>query len=489
MDNEIGHLKTDGCGHSSQPSRSSLSTNIKKFNIDNVLAELKSSYLSLVEQPEQPYSYLIRCIQNMQIETITRNEIYSNKIRSPSIIPTNATSPSTKADLSLKFNSTPQDIESAHIDLNKIQHYFGVDIGGSLCKITFFESNNSDDVNNQKEFLLNSTKYGSTGIRDPLLSFKYQNGVFHFVNFETRRMEGAFEMLQSNGLLNFSNRRRNSSITNSSDSSDSKKGPSIMVTGGGAYKYSRLFLEKLQLHVNKKDELNCLLAGLNFFLQAVPDECYFIPDPSKPDNISWDVLSIDKPIYPYLLVNIGSGVSILRVDSASKFTRVSGTCIGGGTYLGLCRLLTKCNNFNDVIELANLGNAENVDMLVGDIYGGDYTKFGLKASTVASAFGKILMKENPWEDVTDADVAVSLLNMISANISQLAYQSAVQQKVNRILFAGNFLRNNKISMSAISFASDYWSRGEMKALFLKHEGYCGSLGAFLLQEDSSSDEE
>lgn len=41
--------------------------------------------------------------------------------------------------------------------------------------------------------------------------------------------------------------------------------------------------------------------------------------------------------YPYLVVNIGSGVSILKVNSASSFERVSGSSIGGGTYWGLCR--------------------------------------------------------------------------------------------------------------------------------------------------------
>jgi len=35
----------------------------------------------------------------------------------------------------------------------------------------------------------------------------------------------------------------------------------------------------------------------------------------------------------------------------------------------------------------------------------------------------------------------------------------------------------------ISFAIHYWSQGEMKACFLKHEGYLGSLGVFLTPDD------
>lgn len=34
---------------------------------------------------------------------------------------------------------------------------------------------------------------------------------------------------------------------------------------------------------------------------------------------------------------------------------------------------------------------------------------------------------------------------------------------------GNFLRVNEISMRLLSFAMDFWSAGQMKALFLEHE--------------------
>jgi pantothenate kinase len=79
--------------------------------------------------------------------------------------------------------------------------------------------------------------------------------------------------------------------------------------------------------------------------------------------------SLDE--FPYLVVNIGSGVSILKVSSPGKYERVSGTSLGGGTYWGLCRLLTKCATFEEVLDIAETGDAGLVDMLVKDIYGGD----------------------------------------------------------------------------------------------------------------------
>ena len=35
-------------------------------------------------------------------------------------------------------------------------------------------------------------------------------------------------------------------------------------------------------------------------------------------------------------------------------------------------------------------------------------------------------------------------------------------------------------MHTISYAIKYWSKGEVEALFLRHEGYLGAIGAFLL---------
>ena len=84
-----------------------------------------------------------------------------------------------------------------------------------------------------------------------------------------------------------------------------------------------------------------------------------------------------RPLYPYLLVNIGSGVSFVKVDGEGSFERVSGTNLGGGTFWGLCRLLTRTRSFDEMLQLSSRGDSSKVDMLVGDIYGGkDYESIG-----------------------------------------------------------------------------------------------------------------
>jgi type II pantothenate kinase len=82
--------------------------------------------------------------------------------------------------------------------------------------------------------------------------------------------------------------------------------------------------------------------------------------------------AVDSELFPYLLVNIGSGVSIIRVDGPGEgqHTRVSGSSVGGGTFWGLCRLLTGRRDFDEMLELSMQGNNANVSGVGGLVLGG-----------------------------------------------------------------------------------------------------------------------
>lgn len=74
-----------------------------------------------------------------------------------------------------------------------------------------------------------------------------------------------------------------------------------------------------------------------------------------------------------------------------------------------------------MLALSEQGDNANVDMLVGDIYGSDYSKIGLKSSTIASTFGKVFRKGgNQGKKFRPEDISKSLLYAISNNIGQIA---------------------------------------------------------------------
>jgi len=71
--------------------------------------------------------------------------------------------------------------------------------------------------------------------------------------------------------------------------------------------------------------------------------------------------------------------------------------------------------------------------------------------------------------VTREDLARATLVTITNNIGSIARMCALNEKIERVVFVGNFLRVNPISMKLLAHAMDYWSKGTLKALFLEHE--------------------
>lgn len=62
--------------------------------------------------------------------------------------------------------------------------------------------------------------------------------------------------------------------------------------------------------VDKEDEIECLIYGCNFLLKNIPDEAFIYLRHGNPD---YKFQGVDQDVFPYLLVNIGSGVSLVKV--------------------------------------------------------------------------------------------------------------------------------------------------------------------------------
>lgn len=76
--------------------------------------------------------------------------------------------------------------------------------------------------------------------------------------------------------------------------------------------------------------------------------------------------------------------------------------------------------FAEMLAFSDRGDNSNVDMLVGDIYGQDYSKLGLKSTTIASSFGKVFKKGGKKGNFSPEDISRSLLYAVSNNIGQIA---------------------------------------------------------------------
>ncbi|KAL4220369.1 Pantothenate kinase 4 [Mactra antiquata] len=335
---------------------------------------------------------------------------------------------------------------------------FAIDVGGSLAKLAYTATVHRKTSLVSEESDDDGSLYQVSDTDETIVRL-------HFVKFETKFIESCLDFIQQQ--------------------SDATKSPlrekCIKVTGGGGYKYTDLIQEKLGVQVDREDEISCLINGCNFLLKNIPDEVFTY---QRHENPEYKFQAVDMNVFPYLLVNIGSGVSFIKVESEDKFERISGTATGGGTFWGLGSLLTKAKTFDDLLNLAEKGDHRNVDMLVKDIYGGAYSTIGLKGDIIASSFGKAARSprtpsQSEEHNFKEEDLARSLLLSISNDIGQLACLYAKLHSLKKIYFGGYFIRGHPLTMHTITFAINYWTKGEIQPMFLRHEGYLGAIGAFL----------
>lgn len=352
----------------------------------------------------------------------------------------------------------------------------------------------------------------------------FPGGSLNFERFETECIDDCIDFICQ--LIDRSARINRVSIA------EMRRSVKIMATGGGAYRYHEMMRTRTGVDVTLEPEMDCLITGLNF-ITLIPNEVYYFSDelirtitaPQGPVHVDFpsptasprnsaslipapqqplERPSPNPPRYqvafaspptpanphlPCLLVNIGSGVSILRVDASGQFERVSGSALGGGTLWGLLSLLTGATSFDEMLALSERGDHSKVDMLVGDIYGGESgsggssgtEKLGLKANVIASSFGKVFRKGAKAERSSFApeDISRSLLYAISNNIGHIAYMNAEKYGLKRIYFGGCFIRGHATTIATLSYAIRFWSKGSMRAMFLRHEGFLGSIGAWI----------
>ena len=120
-------------------------------------------------------------------------------------------------------------------------------------------------------------------------------------------------------------------------------------------------------------------------------------------------------IYPALLVQIGSGISFVKID-AEDYARLDGSACGGAMFMGLGRLIANNNNleFNDILDYAAHGMTNELTLTVGDIYGKSYNN--LMDSLPAAFFGKTTDINN----TTIQDKMSALVQMVCVNISHIS---------------------------------------------------------------------
>ena len=129
-----------------------------------------------------------------------------------------------------------------------------------------------------------------------------------------------------------------------------------------------------------------------------------------------------------VIVSMGTGTAIVKA-SDGEIEHLGGTGVGGGTLLGLSNKMLNIRDIDYLIETANDGNLNNVDLLVSDISRDVLPT--LPPHTTASNFGKIT------DAASKSDIALGIINLVFQTIGTLAVFAARSGDVSKIVLIGN----------------------------------------------------
>ncbi|GIW23867.1 Fumble domain-containing protein [Meiothermus sp.] len=131
-----------------------------------------------------------------------------------------------------------------------------------------------------------------------------------------------------------------------------------------------------------------------------------------------------------LVVSAGTGTAMVaaRGTEARHFT---GSAVGGGTLLGLSRLLLGTADPLEVARLAALGNPSGVDSTLLDVIGGGIGH--LPPDATAVNFGRLVDEVNPSRE----DLAAGLVTLVGQVIAMIAINAVRAAGLSQIVIVGH----------------------------------------------------
>jgi type II pantothenate kinase len=141
--------------------------------------------------------------------------------------------------------------------------------------------------------------------------------------------------------------------------------------------------------------------------------------------------SLMLPEEALLVVSAGSGTAMVAARGQT-FQHVTGTGMGGGTLLGLGKLVLSTIDPTEIDCLAQVGDPNGADLALRDVVSGPIGT--LPSDATAVNFGRVARME--WSPSRE-DLAASLVNMVGQVIATLATNAARAATLQRGVVTGH----------------------------------------------------
>ncbi len=179
------------------------------------------------------------------------------------------------------------------------------------------------------------------------------------------------------------------------------------------------------------------------------------------------------PNTPLVVVSAGSGTAVVSARGAS-YAHITGTGVGGGTLLGLGRLLLGTTDAAVIDAMAMRGDANGADLALRDVVSGPIGT--LPADATAVNFGRLARQTS---DAHPDDLAAALMTLIGQVIAITAINAARAERVDRVAIIGH-MADMPSFRRVIALVGTYYG---MALHMPERAGYGTALGALMHASD------
>lgn len=132
-----------------------------------------------------------------------------------------------------------------------------------------------------------------------------------------------------------------------------------------------------------------------------------------------------------LVISMGTGTAAVHATRGGDMKYLGGTGVGGGTIVGLSRLMLQADTISHIEEYSVDGSLGNIDLRIKDI--SDEGAL-LQGELTASNFG------NVSDMATKEDMALGILNMVYETVGMIAIFAARSVNATDVVLTGNLTR-------------------------------------------------
>jgi type II pantothenate kinase len=226
-------------------------------------------------------------------------------------------------------------------------------------------------------------------------------------------------------------------------------------------------------HTPSDFERICVTGGQH---RKLPDEVDGVPivKVGEIDAIGLGGLHLAQKALPGLIealvVSAGSGTAMIAVRD-DQARHVTGSAVGGGTLLGLCRLLFGVSDPREIDALAMQGDSNKVDLTLIEATGGAIGK--LPADANAVNFGRVPSLDSM--DIAAEDLAAGVATLVGQVIAVIAINAAKAENLGQIVVVGHVMDLPSMRRVLHTVAGYY----DAKIMVSELPGYATAVGALL----------